>query len=299
MLYPTGLAAFRERFPERAFDVGIAEQHALTSAAGLAMGGLHPVVALYSTFLNRAFDQLVMDIALHRQPVTICLDRAGVTGNDGPSHNGVWDMALVNNVPGIRIAAPRDGTRLRELLDEAVRVDDGPTVLRWNKGALPSDMAAVERTAGFDILARSHRKDVAVVSVGGLAHEIVEGASLLAQQGIGVTVIDPRWVIPVGSDLVSELRGYRLVVTVEDGIRQGGIGAAITQALRDREIDVPTRELGIPCVFPEHGSRAEVLSEYGLDAEAISRRIAQWFATVRGPRDAAPIAFDRAASEGE
>lgn len=299
MLYPTGLAAFRDQFPDRVFDVGIAEQHALTSAAGLAMGGLHPVVALYSTFLNRAFDQLVMDIALHRQPVTICLDRAGVTGNDGPSHNGVWDMALVNNIPGVRIAAPRDGERLRELLGEAVAVDDGPTVLRWNKGALPADLPHVHRVAGYDVLARGERKDAAIVSVGGLGHEVVAAAETLARQGIGVTVLDPRWVVPVADELVEELRGYRLVVTVEDGIRQGGIGSAVAQALRDRGIDVPSREIGLPCVFPQHASRGQVLTEYGLDADGISQQIAQWFAAVRGPRDAAPVRLDRAASEGE
>ncbi|WP_153506221.1 1-deoxy-D-xylulose-5-phosphate synthase [Cumulibacter manganitolerans] len=299
MLHPTGLTRFAERFPERVFDVGIAEQHALASATGLAMGGMHPVVALYSTFLNRAFDQLVMDVALHRQPVTICLDRAGVTGNDGPSHNGVWDLALVSNVPGVRIAAPRDGARLRALLAEAVQVDDGPTILRWSKGALPDDLDALQSTAQLDVLARGARPDVALVAVGGLAHEAIAAAQTLARQGIGVTVIDPRWVIPVAGELVAELARHRLVVTLEDGLRRGGIGSAIAQAMRDREVDVPTRELGLPCVFPEHGSRAEVLSEYGLDAEAIARSIGQWYGAVHGPRDAAPVRFDRAAPEGE
>ena len=299
MLYPTGLAAFRDRFPERTFDVGIAEQHALTSAAGLAMGGMHPVVALYSTFLNRAFDQMVMDIALHRQPVTICLDRAGVTGNDGPSHNGVWDLALLNNVPGIRIAAPRDGSRLRELLGEAVAVDDGPTVLRWNKGALPADVPFLERTDSFDVLARAERPDVAVVVLGGLAGEAVRAAQNLARQGIGVTVLDPRWVVPVADGLMSELGRFRLVVTVEDGMRQGGVGSLISQALRDRGTDVPTRDLGLPAVFPEHASRGQILADLGLDADGITRNVVSWFAAVRGPRDAAPIPLDRAASEGE
>lgn len=299
MLHPTGLAKFRDRFPERTFDVGIAEQHALTSAAGLAMGGMHPVVALYSTFLNRAFDQMVMDIALHRQPVTICLDRAGITGNDGPSHNGVWDLALLNSIPGIRIAAPRDGARLRELLGEAVEVDDGPTVLRWNKGALPADVPALERAESFDVLARSPRPDVAIVALGGLTGEAVQAAETLAAQGIGVTVLDPRWVVPVADGLVETLRDYRLVVTVEDGMRRGGVGSLISQALRDHGVDVPTRDLGLPAVFPEHASRGQLLREHGLDADGITGNVVAWFAAIRGPRDAVPIALDRAASGGE
>ena len=299
MLHPTGLAAFRDRFPDRTFDVGIAEQHALTSAAGLAMGGMHPVVALYSTFLNRAFDQMVMDIALHSQPVTICLDRAGVTGSDGPSHNGVWDLALLNGIPGIRIAAPRDGTRLRELLSEAVAIDDGPTVLRWNKGALPADVPYIEHTAHYDVLTRATRQDVAIVALGGLAGEAVQAAQNLAMQGIGATVLDPRWVVPVADGLVEELRGYRLIVTVEDGMRRGGVGSLISQALRDHEVDVPTRDLGLPAVFPEHASRGQILADLGLNADGITRNVVSWFAAIYGPRDATPIPLDRAASEGE
>ncbi|WP_208378926.1 1-deoxy-D-xylulose-5-phosphate synthase [Cumulibacter soli] len=299
MLHPTGLAAFAERFPTRTFDVGIAEQHALTSAAGLAMGGMHPVVALYSTFLNRAFDQLVMDIALHQQPVTICLDRAGITGSDGPSHNGVWDLALLSGVPGIRIGAPRDGSRLRELLCEAVNVDDGPTVLRWDKGALPANLPSVQHTDGYDLLVRAERRDVALVAIGSLAHEAADAAARLAAQGIGVSVFDPRWAIPVSPALVEELSRYRLVVTLEDGLVSGGIGSRISQAMRAAGIDVPCRELGVPSVFPEHASRSQILTDLGLDADGVTHHVVTWFSAIRGPRDAAPIQIDRAASEGE
>ncbi|QHC01967.1 1-deoxy-D-xylulose-5-phosphate synthase [Epidermidibacterium keratini] len=299
MLYPTGLAAFKAKFPGRTFDVGIAEQHALTSAAGMAMAGVHPVVALYSTFLNRAIDQLIMDIALHRLGVTICLDRAGVTGNDGPSHNGVWDMALVNAVPGIHIGAPRDGARLRALLREAVDIEDAPTLLRWNKGSLPPDTDAVRSATGYDVLSQGPRPDLALVSIGGLAPVAVEAAELLAERGISVTVYDPRWVVPVAGELIEELARHSCVVTLEDGLRQGGIGSAITQALRDQDTFVPTREVGLPCVFPDHASRGEVLAEFGLDAQSLSDQLATWYARQHGPHSAAPVAVSKALSEGD
>jgi 1-deoxy-D-xylulose-5-phosphate synthase len=280
MLHPTGLAAFAERFPERTFDVGIAEQHALTSAAGLAMGGLHPVVAVYSTFLNRAFDQLLMDVALHRQPVTVVLDRAGVTGTDGASHNGMWDMSLLPIVPGLRLAAPRDEPTLREALRESVAVTDGPTVVRFPKGVPPVDIPALERRGPVDVLARGARPDVLLVAVGSMVPMCLAAAERAADHGIEVTVVDPRWVVPVPEELVDLAAGYRLVVTVEDGGRAGGIGTTLTQALQDRGRDVPVRALGLPQQFFEHGSRGQVLADAGLTEQDIARRIAEWTAVL-------------------
>jgi 1-deoxy-D-xylulose-5-phosphate synthase len=280
MLHPTGLAAFAEHFPERTFDVGIAEQHALTSAAGLAMGGLHPVVAVYSTFLNRAFDQLLMDVALHRQPVTVVLDRAGVTGSDGASHNGMWDMSILSVVPGLRLAAPRDESSLREALREAVEVTDGPTVLRFPKGAPPVDIAALERRGPVDILRRGRRPDVLLVAVGSMVPMCLAVAERAADHGIEVTVVDPRWVLPVADELVALVPDFRLVVTVEDGGRAGGVGTTLTQALQDRDCDVPVRAMGLPQQFFEHGSRGQVLADAGLTEQNIARRIAEWSAAL-------------------
>jgi 1-deoxy-D-xylulose-5-phosphate synthase len=278
MLHPTGLAPFAERFPERTFDVGIAEQHALTSAAGLGMAGLHPVVAVYSTFLNRAFDQLLMDVALHRQPVTVVLDRAGVTGDDGASHNGMWDMSILSVVPGLHLAAPRDETTLREALREAVRITDGPSVIRFPKGALPPDLPALERRGPVDVLRRGERPDVLLVAVGSMVPMCLAVAERAADHGIEVTVVDPRWVLPVAEELVALVPDYRLVVTVEDGGRAGGVGATLTQALQDRDCDVPVRALGLPQRFFEHGSRGQVLADAGLTEQDIARRIAEWTA---------------------
>ncbi|MBB3085446.1 1-deoxy-D-xylulose-5-phosphate synthase [Geodermatophilus sabuli] len=280
MLHPTGLAAFAERFPERTFDVGIAEQHALTSAAGLAMGGLHPVVAVYSTFLNRAFDQLLMDVALHRQPVTVVLDRAGVTGTDGASHNGMWDMSILSVVPGLRLAAPRDEPTLREALREAVAVIDGPTVVRFPKGAPPVDIPALERRGPVDVLRRGVRAEVLLVAVGSVVPMCLSAAERAADHGIEVTVVDPRWVLPVAPELVELAAGHRLVVTVEDGGRAGGVGTTLTQALQDRACDVPVRTLGLPQEFLEHGSRGQVLADVGLTEQDVARRIAEWTAVV-------------------
>jgi 1-deoxy-D-xylulose-5-phosphate synthase len=280
MLHPTGLAAFAERFPERTFDVGIAEQHALTSAAGMAMGGLHPVVAVYSTFLNRAFDQLLMDVALHRQPVTVVLDRAGVTGTDGASHNGMWDMSLLPVVPGLRLAAPRDEPTLREALREAVAVTDGPTVVRFPKGPPPVDIPALERRGPVDVLRRGQEADVLLVAVGSMVPMCLAAAERAADHGIGVTVVDPRWVLPVPGELVDLAAGSRLVVTVEDGGRAGGLGTTLTQAMQDRGIDVPVRSLGLPQAFLEHGSRGQVLADAGLTEQDVARRIAEWTAVL-------------------
>lgn len=285
MLHPTGLSRFADAFPSRTFDVGIAEQHALTSAAGLAMGGMHPVVALYSTFLNRAYDQFVMDVALHGVGVTLCLDRSGITGNDGPSHNGVWDLSLLSAVPGVRIAAPRDGETLRLELREAVSVDDAPTVLRWAKGAKSADIPAIERYDGFDVLARGKRADVAIVTVGPMAGLGIDVAEALALRGIEATVVDPRWVIPVDADLTDFLSGFGLVVTVEDGLRLGGVGSALSQAIRDTGSLTPTREIGVPSVFPQQGTRDEVLRECGLSEDLITNDIASWYARIHGPHE--------------
>ncbi len=233
MMHPVGLDLFANQFPERTFDVGIAEQHAATSAAGLAMGGLHPVVAIYATFLNRAFDQVLMDVALHRCGVTFVLDRAGVTGDDGASHNGMWDMSILQVVPGLRLAAPRDGARLRELLREAVTVDDAPTVVRFPKGPPTADIEAVDRAGGCDVLVRKGARDVLIVGVGSMAAVSVDVAARLADQGIGVTVVDPRWVKPVDPALVELARHHKLVVSVEDNGIVGGCGTALLQTLNE------------------------------------------------------------------
>lgn len=284
---PTGLAAFGERFTDRLFDVGIAEQHAMTSAAGLAMGGMHPVVAVYSTFLNRAFDQVMMDVALHKLPVTIVLDRAGVTGNDGASHNGMWDLSILNIVPGIRVAAPRDGARLREELGEALDVHDGPTAIRFPKGEVGQDIPAIERVDGIDILARPAEglgADVLMVAVGSFAAMALKVSERLRKQGIGVTVADPRWVLPVPEALGPLALAHKLVVTVEDNGVRGGVGSAVSAALRAADIDVPCRDLGVPQRFLDHAARSEVLSEAGLTDQNVARQVTGWVAAL-GARD--------------
>ena len=267
---PTGLMEFAEEFPDRFFDVGIAEQHAATSAAGMALGGLHPVVALYATFLNRAFDQVLMDCAMHGSGVTFALDRAGITGDDGASHNGMWDLSMLAIIPGVRVAAPRDGQRLRELLREAVSMQDGPTVVRYPKGALPDELVAVESEGGLDVLYRSTDPAVLIVSVGALADECVRAAEKLAAEGIAADVVDPRWVLPISANLVTKAAGYATVVTVEDNGRRGGIGANLEQALADSGATCVVRTLGIPQEFLDVGKRAALLAEFGLTAEGIA-----------------------------
>jgi 1-deoxy-D-xylulose-5-phosphate synthase len=272
MLRPTGLHKFAERFPDRVHDVGIAEQHAVTSAAGLAFGGLHPVVAIYATFINRAFDQVLMDVALHKAGVTFVLDRAGVTGPDGPSHHGIWDLAILQVVPNIRLAAPRDGSRFREELGEAVLVDDAPTVLRFPKGAVGPDIDAERRTDdGVDILRESERKDVLLVTVGPMAELGLKVADRLAAQGIGATVVDPRWVVPVPKSVISLAAEHRIVVTIEDGIRVGGIGTRVRQDLREAGIDTAVDELGLPDEFIDHSTREQILEDAGLTPQKIAR----------------------------
>jgi 1-deoxy-D-xylulose-5-phosphate synthase len=275
MMHPVGLHQFQARFPERTFDVGIAEQHAATSAAGLAIGGLHPVVAIYATFLNRAFDQVLMDVALHRCGVTFVLDRAGVTGDDGASHNGMWDMSFLQLVPGLRLAAPRDGARLRELLNEAVDVDDAPTVVRFPKGPPPADIEALGKAGGADILARNGPKDVLVVAVGSMAEVAVDVAQRLVAQGIGVTVVDPRWVKPVDPAIVELAREHRLVVSIEDNGRIGGCGAVLLQTLNDAGVHTPFRLHGIPQEFLGHAKRAAILERIGLTPQALALGIVE------------------------
>ena len=280
---PTGLAAFGERFPDRLFDVGIAEQHAVTSAAGLAMGGLHPVVAVYSTFLNRAFDQVLMDVALHKLPVTLVLDRAGITGNDGASHNGMWDLSVLGIVPGMRVAAPRDGARLREELGEALDISDGPTAIRFPKGEVGEDIPALERIGGVDVLSRPAQglgEDVLLVGVGPFAAMALKVADRLRKQGVGVTVADPRWVLPVPDALGALARAHKLVVTREDNGVRGGVGSAVSAALRARDIDVPCRDIAVPQRFLDHASRGEVLHEVGITEQNVARQITGWAAAL-------------------
>jgi 1-deoxy-D-xylulose-5-phosphate synthase len=288
MCEPTGLKRFADRFPDRFYDVGIAEQHAMTSAAGLASGGLHPVVALYATFLNRAFDQLIMDVALHRLPVTVVLDRAGLTGDDGPSHNGIWDMALLGVIPDIRIAAPRDEPTLRAELREAIDYAEGPTVLRYAKTPLGDDLPAVRRIGGVDVLSEPSSGadvDVLVVAIGGMAATVLEAVNSVRSAGFTVRVVDPRWITPVDPALLELARQAQLVVTVEDGVVDGGAGARTTQALRAAEIDVVTREIGVPTRFLPHGKVKDVQAGVGLTALDIGRRIVEWSARVQGGGD--------------
>ncbi|MEO3794061.1 1-deoxy-D-xylulose-5-phosphate synthase [Nonomuraea sp. B10E15] len=284
MLHPTGLNAFAEAYPDRIYDVGIAEQHALTSAAGLALGGMHPVVAVYATFLNRAFDQLLMDVALHRLPVTVVLDRAGVTGDDGASHNGMWDLSILQVVPGLRVAVPRDGDRLTELLREAVEVSDGPTVLRFPKGPVAEALDAVGRLGEMDVLRApkgdpegdaAAGPDVLLVGVGPMAQVCMDAAVLLDAQGIATTVVDPRWVKPLDEALVPAAKEHKLVAVVEDNGRVGAVGDAVARLLRDADVDVPIRTFGIPQEFLDHAKRAAILGRIGLTGQDLARQITE------------------------
>jgi 1-deoxy-D-xylulose-5-phosphate synthase len=275
MLYPVGLDRFAAAYPDRTFDVGIAEQHAVTSAAGLAMGGLHPVVAIYATFLNRAFDQVLLDVALHRCGVTFVLDRAGVTGDDGASHNGMWDMSILQVVPGLRLCAPRDGARVAELLRECVAVGDAPTVLRIPKGPPQADIEAVDRAGQMDVLVRDGARDVLIVGIGSMASVSVDVAGRLADQGIGVTVVDPRWVKPWDREVVQLARDHRLVICVEDNGRVGGCGSTLLQLLNDEQVETPFRQYGIPQEFLDHAKRDAILERIGLTAQALARGIVE------------------------
>jgi 1-deoxy-D-xylulose-5-phosphate synthase len=281
MLGPTGLDQFQAAYPERTIDVGIAEQHAVTSAAGLAFTGLHPVVAVYSTFLNRAFDQLLLDVALHKAGVTFVLDRSGVTGDDGPSHHGIWDLALTGIVPTMHVAAPRDGARLKELLREAIAINDAPSMVRFPKGAVQEDIPAFERRDGIDVLYRGESADVLMISVGAMAAIAVEAASSAYREGVGVTVIDPRWVKPLPESLVRMAERYKSVVVLEDGIRHAGIGSAISEMFRDAGVLIPLHSIGVPLEFIEHSKRGEILSDIGITAQNISRSVVEWSSTLK------------------
>jgi len=281
MLGPTGLDKFAEKFPKRAFDVGIAEQHAATSAAGLAFTGLHPVVAIYSTFLNRAFDQLLLDVALHKAGVTFVLDRAGITGDDGPSHHGIWDLALTGIVPTLHVAAPRDGAILRETLNEAMNISDAPSLIRFPKGPVGADIPAFERRDGIDVLYRGESADVLLVSVGAMAKICVEAASQAYREGVGVTVIDPRWVKPLPKSLLTMAQRYKSVVVVEDGIRHGGIASTISEMFRDAEINVPIHSIGVPLEFIEHSKRGEIMTDLGITAQNITHQLVSWSSSLK------------------
>ena len=276
MLGPTGLDKFATAFPERTIDVGIAEQHAVTSAAGMAFAGLHPVVAVYSTFLNRAFDQLLLDVALHKAGVTFVLDRAGITGDDGPSHHGIWDMALTGIVPTLHLAAPRDSARLKEVLREAVAISDAPSVIRFPKGAVSADIPAFERRDGIDVLYRGESADVLLISVCAMATMAVEAASQAYREGVGVTVIDPRWVKPLPKSLITMADRYKSVVVVEDGIAHGGIASALSEMFRSAGLDTPIHSIGVPLTFIEHSKRSEILSDLGITSQNIAREIVEW-----------------------
>jgi 1-deoxy-D-xylulose-5-phosphate synthase len=278
MLHPTGLAKFAAAYPKRVFDVGIAEQHAVTSAAGLALGGMHPVAAIYATFLNRAFDQVLMDVALHRLPVTFVLDRAGVTGPDGASHHGMWDGSILQLVPGLRIAVPRDGSRVAELLREAVAIDDGPTAMRFPGRLATADVPAVGKLGTMDVLrlpVQPAGRDVLLLGAGPMAGVCAEAADRLADHGIGVTVVDPRWVKPLDPAVLTAARQHALVVTVEDNGRVGGFGDAVARLLRDSDVDTPIRTFGLEQQFLEHGERAQVLEAQGLTPQHLARRITE------------------------
>ncbi len=275
MLGPTGLDQFSQAFPDRTFDVGIAEQHAVTSAAGLAFGGIHPVVAVYATFLNRAFDQVLMDCALHKAGVTFVLDRAGITGDDGASHNGMWDMSMLQVVPGLRIAAPRDEATLRRALREAVDVSDAPTVVRFPKGALAPEIAVIRTLDGIDVLSETGAGQVLIVAIGSFAEMGCEISERLVAQGMGAMVVSPLWVKPVPESIVELAKSARLVVVLEDGVRVGGVGAAVTLALQDAEVSTPIRSFGIPAEFLSHAKRTQILADLGLTAQDISRRLVE------------------------
>jgi len=289
MLHPVGLAPFKAAYPDRVYDVGIAEQHAMTMAAGLAMAGLHPVVSVYATFLNRAFDQLLMDVALHKLPVTVTLDRAGVTGPDGASHNGMWDGSIVQVIPGLRVAAPRDGSRIAELLNEALDVGDGPTLVRWPKGTVGTEAEAVGKLGQMDVLAAPAEglgRDVLLLGAGPMAVTCVDVAKRLTDHGIGVTVVDPRWVKPVDEAVAAAARQHRLVAVVEDNGRVGGFGDAVARLLRDHDVDVPVKTFGIVQEFLDHGTRDGILQASGLTPQHLARQLTEAVAR-RSPEGAA------------
>ena len=277
MLGPTGLDKFQAEFPERTFDVGIAEQHATTSAAGMAFTGLHPVVAVYSTFLNRAFDQLLLDVALHKAGVTFVLDRSGITGDDGPSHHGIWDLALTGIIPNAHVSAPRDAIRLRELLDECISISDAPSIIRFPKGAVAPELPAFERRDGIDILYRGESTDILLLSVGAMAAIAVDAAAQAYREGVGVTVIDPRWIKPLPTQsLLSMAQRYKRVVVLEDGIKHAGVASTVSELFRDHGLETPIHSIGIPLEFIEHSKRNEIMEDLGITVQNVARQLVGW-----------------------
>jgi 1-deoxy-D-xylulose-5-phosphate synthase len=276
MLGPTGLDKFAQSFPGRTIDVGIAEQHAVTSAAGMAYAGMHPVIAIYSTFLNRAFDQLLLDVALHKAGVTFVLDRAGITGDDGPSHHGIWDLALTGIVPNMHVGAPRDGARLKEILRACVEISNAPSMLRFPKGAVPADIPALERIDGIDVLHRGAAPQVLIISIGSMAGLAIEVAQLAKSQSIEVTVVDPLWVKPIPNALLKMCADYSTVVVMEDGIKHAGIASTISEALRESGSDCSLHSIGVPLEFIEHSKRAEILNDIAITPDAIVHQISGW-----------------------
>jgi 1-deoxy-D-xylulose-5-phosphate synthase len=276
MLGPTGLDKFAQNFPDRTIDVGIAEQHAVTSAAGLAYAGVHPVIAIYSTFLNRAFDQLLLDVALHNAGVTFVLDRAGITGDDGPSHHGIWDLALTGIVPHMHVGAPRDGARLKELLRQCIAIDNAPSMIRFPKGAIPADVPALDRTSGIDFLHRGANKQVLVISIGSMAAMALDVAQLAHKQAIEVTVIDPLWVKPMSDNVTALCTEFSTIVVMEDGIKHAGIASTISESLREAGSDRLVHSIGVPLEFIEHSKRNEILDDLKITPAAIVQQIAGW-----------------------
>jgi 1-deoxy-D-xylulose-5-phosphate synthase len=276
MLGPTGLDKFAQNFPDRTIDVGIAEQHAVTSAAGLAYAGVHPVIAIYSTFLNRAFDQLLLDVALHNAGVTFVLDRAGITGDDGPSHHGIWDLALTGIVPHMHVGAPRDGARLKELLRQCIAIDNAPSMIRFPKGAIPADVPALDRTSGIDFLHRGANKQVLVISIGSMAAMALDVAQLAHEQAIEVTVIDPLWVKPMSANVTALCTEFSTIVVMEDGIKHAGIASTISESLREAGSDRLVHSIGVPLEFIEHSKRNEILDDLKITPAAIVQQIAGW-----------------------
>ena len=276
MLGPTGLDKFAQKFPERTIDVGIAEQHAVTSAAGLAYAGMHPVIAIYSTFLNRAFDQLLLDVALHKAGVTFVLDRAGITGDDGPSHHGIWDLALTGIVPNMHVGAPRDGARLKEILRSCIAISDAPSMVRFPKGAVPADISALERVDGIDILHKGATQQVLIISVGSMAGMAIEVAQLAQTQSIEITVVDPLWVKPIPNALLNMCANYSTVIVMEDGIKHAGIASTISERLRESGSNCSLHSIGVPLEFIEHSKRAEILEDISITPAAIVQQISGW-----------------------
>jgi 1-deoxy-D-xylulose-5-phosphate synthase len=275
MMIPVGLQSFGDAYPERTFDVGIAEQHAATMAAGLAYAGLHPVVAIYATFLNRAFDQMLMDCALHRAGVTFVLDRSGVTGPDGASHHGMWDLTIAGVVPGLHLAAPRDGQQVSRALRAAVAIDDAPSVVRFPKGTVGDPIMALRSVDGVDVLAEPEdgEPDMLVVGIGSMVAPALAAAEKLEADGFRVRVVDPVWALPVPDALVDLAAGARRVAVIEDNVVTGGVGTQVAQHFQRVASRIPVDTYGLPKGFLDHASRGQVLDLVGLTPDVIAARI--------------------------